>query len=556
MLYFISRAFIVILALGVACGCTAWQPTKEVWKTTKGLWYDYVSPPASVDYDDKGDAPPEGVALSHAVMGIDMELTKLERVMQNADKPPTQEWLSSLFASFPWLNGFAGVKYDGTILGQEPPDSLKQLDFIPLLYEDAKQGSRASRADAQPGPLGPEIILATPLYDGVDFLGIVAAYFDMRSLMRFSQNANDIVVLTPGALLWPGKYDFAATPLAGVDWNKVVRESVSGTCSNSTGSFYYMVRFLGNLPMVFAIPASGTFPEGNGSLEQGNAFFPQEREKLPPPPMPERKPASDARIPAFEKPAEPEPEPAPQPQQAPPMPEASDKNVIRQGSKDSMLLRKQQQQKRRQLLERQLEGINVEYTPVRKPPKDNRPALDLIPDTDTPKLRGGRPSPFGPRPTPGAESSQTTPQTEGAGNESTPANQQEARGPASQAQAPNAGNQPQPAQTGAQAAPMADGEKGSASSNAAEEEARAAAPKEQAQPAAGESTPTAPKEEAKPAPKPATAPAPQTSGQPPMADGETGSASSHAAEDEAKAAAPKKPATLPGGRPSPFGPRN
>lgn len=497
--YSVLRAVLLLVALGMACGCTAWQPSKEVWKTTKGLWYTYVSPPASVDYDDKGSVSPEGIALSSAIMRIDVELGKLERVMQNADRPPTQEWLGSLFSTFPWLNGFAGVKYDGTILGQEPPDSMKQLDFIPLLYEDSKQGSRALRADVQPGPLGPEVMLATPLYDGVDFLGIVVAYFDMRSLMRFSDKASDIVVLSPGALLWPGKYDFAATPLAGVDWSKVVRESTSGTCSNNTGTFYYMVRYLGNLPMVFAIPAKGTFPEGNGSLEQGNAFFPQEREKLPPPPLPERKRDTESRIPAFEKPAEPEPEPEPV---TPPMPEASDRHVIQQGSRESMLLQKQRESRKRQLRERNLEGENIQYEPPRRSaPARPEPALELVPDSDVPTLPGGRPSPFGPR-----QESQDAEAAPGGA----------------------------PASAPARPSPFGPKEEDKAPAAQSETKASQAAP-----------------EAAGPAPESASQPAAESGGR--LADGEKEPASADAAAKEAEAA---RPATLPGGRPSPFGPRN
>lgn len=497
--YSILRVFFLISCLVFAGSCTSFQPTKNVWKTTKGLWNTYVSPPASVDYEDKGDLSPAALSLSQALMGIDIEMGKLERTMQNADKPPTQEWLNNLFASFPWLNGFAGVKYDGTILGQEPPDSLKQLDFIPLLYEDKKQNSRALRADVQPGPLGPEIMLAVPLYDGMDFLGIVVAYFDMRSLMRFSDKANDIVALSPGALLWPGKYEFAATPLAGVDWAKVVRESTAGTCSNSTGTFFYMVRYLGNLPIVFAVPSKGTFPEGNGDLEQGNAYFPQEREKLPPPPMPERKPSEEKALPVFEQPAPPEPEPQPE---TPPMPQASDRNVIPAGSRDSVLLKGGKPKARRQVQERQLEGENVEV--VRVPERRQRPQqpkaepLELLPEhEDGPTLPGGRPSPFGP----GRDASGATrPSPFGPPDAQSRSSEQET----------SVNRQDTPAQ-----------EQGA--SGAVQEEA--------------------------------ATPEPQT---PKPRQEETSQSGPGSGESEQPAVekAPPRPATLPGGRPSPFGPRD
>lgn len=476
----------MLLVLAVATACSSFQPTKNVWKGTKGLWYTYVSPPAHVDYDDKGSLSPESHALATAIMGIDVELGRLERAMQNADRPPTQEWLTDLFARFPWLNGFAGVKYDGTILGQEPPDSLKQLDFIPLLYEDKKQNSRALRADAQPSPLGPEILLAAPLYDGMDFLGIVVAYFDMRSLMRFSKNPEDIVALAPGALLWPGKYDFAATPLAGVDWEKATRESSAGTCSNSTGQFVYLVRYLGNLPIVFAIPAKGSFPEGSGDINQGAAFFPQEREKLPPPPQPERKSASEGNLPVFEQPApaEPEPESAPPAPEAQRRPEASDRNVIPAGSRDSMLLKGGKGAARRQVRERSLEGENIEVIrePERRqrPARQQAPALELLPEeNEGPTLPGGRPSPFGPR-----EEESKAPTLSGG--------RPSPFGPAETAPAEQPGNAA-PAEQPAQQAPA---------------EPPAPAPEQQAAPQQGQATESAPEKAPEPARLPGGRPNP------------------------------------------------
>lgn len=501
MSHFCLRSFLVLLAAAFLCGCNAYQPTKNVWKTTKGLWNTYVSPPASVDYEEKGDLPPQALTLSTSMIGIDVELGKLERVMQNADKPPTREWLNNLFASFPWLSGFAGVKYDGTILGQEPANALKELDFIPLLYEDKKQNSRALRADVQPSPLGPEVMLATPLYDGVDFLGIVVAYFDIRALMHYSEHPQDMVVLSPSALLWPGKYEFAATPLAGLDWGEIVKHSSAGTCTNATGSFFYLVRYLGNLPLIFAVPEKGQFPEGNGDVQQGAQFFPQEREKLPPPPpMPERANKVDGAVPSFGTAGEEAPLSGATLEGASPAPSPADAvsgangagqparsaNEIDPGSRDSVLL-KGKAKERQRVQERQLEGENVPVERVQRPrrpvapkkPRQQAPALDLIPDADMPALPGGRPSPFGPR-----------------------------------------------EEQAAPARPSPFGPKESA----APEEAAQTAP-------ATRETPQAPADEETRPQEAAPEPAPE-------------------AATPAEEAPAREPATLPGGRPSPFGPRN
>ena len=481
---YVRYFFLLVFAASLVAGCSSYQPTKNVWKSTKSFWNTYVSPPATVDFDEKGELSPQALALTHSMMGIDVELTRLERTMLNADKPPTREWLTSFLTSFPWVSGFAGVKYDGTILGQEPANPMKPLDFIPLLYEDKKQSSRALRADVQNTPYGPEVLLASPLYDGVDFLGVVVTNFDMRSLMQYSHTPQDVVILSPQALLWPGKYDFASTPLAGVNWDEVTAKSTSGTCSNVNGTFYYNVRYLGNVPLVFAVAESGNFPQGNGSVDQGMSFFPKDRPKLTPPPHVERKNKN-----RFEESQNVDVTP----EQATTAPaQATGKPTggadIQPGSHDSMLL-KHKKAERRKVQERQLEGENTSVdrapTPARSKTKETPPTgLGIQPDADAATLPGGRPSPFGPK---------------------------------------DGDNAAQPADSGSGSAKPAD--TGAGTAKPADTGAGSAAPADSS---------------AKPADTGAGSAKPDSS----------------AGKSDAGATGSETPAALPGGRPSPFGPRN
>ena len=55
----------------MGAGCSRYQPVKNVWKGTKGLWYEYVSQPASINYDDKGELTERAQIFTKGMMGID-----------------------------------------------------------------------------------------------------------------------------------------------------------------------------------------------------------------------------------------------------------------------------------------------------------------------------------------------------------------------------------------------------------------------------------------------------------------------------------------------------
>ncbi len=257
-------ALLALLVFG-SVGCGYNQDVKNVWKGTKGWWYRNVSVPASIDYDEKGEMSEYKTTLAQSMIGIDVQLTSLEKIMNNADKPPTNEWVQALFTRFPWLSGFTGVKADGSILGQVPGLPMKPLDFLPLLNEDNKQNLRALRGNVQNTPMGPEVFLATPLYDAHTFLGIVSVYFDMRELLQYSDSPDELVIVSPQAVLWAGKYNFASTPMAGVPWDITTLKATSGTVTNAGGSFYWTLRYLGNQPLIFGVAVSGSFDESYNS---------------------------------------------------------------------------------------------------------------------------------------------------------------------------------------------------------------------------------------------------------------------------------------------------
>ena len=249
----------LLFVLMVSAGCSTNQTVKNTWKGTKSFWYSYVNVPAAIDYSDKGKIPAYETLFSKAMMGIDVQLLALERTMQNADKPPTPEWLNAFFTQFPWVDGITGLDGEGGVVG-EAGRAVKKIDYAPLFENDPKQNLHALRGHVQDADNAPTVLLAVPLHDGPDFLGLVVVYFEMSSLMRYSDAPEHLIITSPDGMLWSGS---SAGTLPNADWKVVLRSSASGTISDGSGAYQWVSRFLGNYPLVFAMQktASGKMPE-------------------------------------------------------------------------------------------------------------------------------------------------------------------------------------------------------------------------------------------------------------------------------------------------------
>ena len=236
----------------------------ETWKGTKKLYYEYLNPPASIDYDDSGDLDDSEALLGRNMQIVDAKLTRFERYMMNQDRPPSQESVNELFDRFRWVSGVAAISVEGEILAQQP-ENIKQIDFASLL-EVEPITPRGLRAAVHSTPFGPEILLAAPVYNGTDLQGLFIAHFDIRLLLDGVPDPGNLVITSPQGVLWPGV--FGGTPLDGKGWAEVVRKDSSGVLSGGHGKFYWMSRYLGNLPLIFGSPAKeNAYPVNASQLD-------------------------------------------------------------------------------------------------------------------------------------------------------------------------------------------------------------------------------------------------------------------------------------------------
>ncbi|MCC8193939.1 MAG: hypothetical protein LIP28_04765 [Deltaproteobacteria bacterium] len=255
--YFFWLVAACVLSLA---GCRTPQTVKDAWKGTRSYYYEYLNTPATLNLDDKGNVRDYQAALGAAIADFDMHIQELERALQNSDQNPDAAWVSALTSRFPWLSGVALTDEDGIARAKIPPEFPKPFDISPLLEVDPKQQIKDLRAYVQEDPLGPEIYVGNPVYVGADFRGVITVHFDPRTLLARTADAAQIMIAGPDGILWPGMYDAEATPMAGVNWGERVRHDISGVERNEAGAFYWICRYVGNLPLIYAIRIQGDFP--------------------------------------------------------------------------------------------------------------------------------------------------------------------------------------------------------------------------------------------------------------------------------------------------------
>ena len=256
-----QRLLIIILLVGLsgALGCGKSQTMKDSWKFTTRQYRTYLNTPATLDMEDKGSCEPYELALGEAVLKVDDELQKLIRAMENSDHNPNQAWALSMLSRFPWLDGVALVEGDGKLVAQYPEHFAKQFDAQPLMEPDPKQRMGALRAYVQQSDAGPEIYVANTVFGGGEMRGLIIAYFDPRALITTSSDPGSFAMASPAGLIWPGNYG-GGSVVASQDWAVLLKQKSCGIIGSKGSDFFWTTRYLGNLPLVYALPTSAGKP--------------------------------------------------------------------------------------------------------------------------------------------------------------------------------------------------------------------------------------------------------------------------------------------------------
>lgn len=245
----LSSAALTALLLPLAgCGVT----DTGVWKEGRRMYYTHVNTPAEIDLSEPNTLDAADQRLVSRMMLVDTQLSSLERMLDSLPSQPNGEMLADMLRRFPWLTNVTLLDSSGSVLGSVPSLPVKQLDYTTLLEPAPKTSPRVVRASVQDTPLGPEVLMARPLFDGTTMIGLVVATFDIRSLLPYVDNASSMIVRSPDVLVWSGDLHYNETPLASVNWAEAVLKNSYGTQGSKPQSFSWLVRYVGAIPLIFA----------------------------------------------------------------------------------------------------------------------------------------------------------------------------------------------------------------------------------------------------------------------------------------------------------------
>ena len=242
---------VLVLSLSVFLSACGFQDTR-VYQGGRDFYNTFLNAPVRLNLNNPQTLAEADSRLVSRIMNVDVQLTSLERTLDAFSQLPSDAQTRDLFLRFPWLTSISVHNQQGDIIRQVPATPSKELDFAPLLEVAEGFMPRDLRYLVQDNPLGPEFMIAKPFTQGTQVLMYYVASFDMQNLLAYSTDASLLVVLTPALLLWSGKYNYAATPLAGTDWTAELKRTTNGVKSSGSQRMVWLVRYLGYYPIIFA----------------------------------------------------------------------------------------------------------------------------------------------------------------------------------------------------------------------------------------------------------------------------------------------------------------
>ncbi len=238
-------SFILVLA-----GCSMWRETKtyakDSWETTK----DYIDPPPRIDTDSYQFESPNQEKLAKLFTPVDGPLTSLSRFVDDMDTLPEVDWLDLLLSRFPWVHRGIVTDEEGTIIFMQPEVPVKKIEK-PLVFEGVWRDIGLLTV-VDYSDLGPELYIARPYFEDVDFRGLIGVGFDPRTLLSLSPKPDELIVIHPGGGVWSHGANVDKKALLALPWDEILKEDVQGQVKVGDKYYTWLARYIGDDHYVYA----------------------------------------------------------------------------------------------------------------------------------------------------------------------------------------------------------------------------------------------------------------------------------------------------------------
>jgi len=245
-------------ALLAAAGC---DTMKSSWKGTKKMYKEYVNVDPRIDLKDPGISDPSMQKLASLFTPVDERLEYLLRDLNSRDTPPEREWCEAFAAHYSWLSGLAVLSSSGAPTLKLPAYELKSVDLAPMMEFEAQYKKRKMAAVISSGDLGAEIIIAQPLYTENDFQGLLVAHFDPGNVVKFSPEPDQLFIISPGVVVWPGNDPGTAKALAALNWKGMLKGNVNGEVMLGQTKYLWQSRYVAQKEIVYLVAAVAAPPK-------------------------------------------------------------------------------------------------------------------------------------------------------------------------------------------------------------------------------------------------------------------------------------------------------
>lgn len=243
-------SLLLLLAIFFTSGCGMWRSTtqyaKESWKETK----DYIDPPPQIDTDGYQFESPNQEKLARLFTPVDGPLTSLARYVENTDTLPQVDWLDLLLARFPWVHRVLVTDEEGTIIFMQPEIPVKKIEKQ-LVFEGVWRDIRLMTV-VEYSDLGPELYIARPYFEDVAFRGLIGVGFDPRTVLSFSPEPSELIIIHPAGGVWTRGADVDKEALLAVPWDQILAEDVQGQIKVGDKYYTWLVRYIGKNQYVYA----------------------------------------------------------------------------------------------------------------------------------------------------------------------------------------------------------------------------------------------------------------------------------------------------------------